>query len=119
MKDNILKQKSYKFALDIITIYKYLVETKKEFILSKQLLKSWTSIWANVEESIWWQLEKDFLNKINIAYKEARETKYWINLLFDSWYLELDKFTQISADCEELCKIMWKIISTIKINWRL
>ncbi len=81
MKNNIIQRKSYDFAIRIVRIYKYLCEEKKEYTLSKQLLRSGTSIGANVEEAIGGQSEKDFFAKLTIAYKEARETKYWIRLL--------------------------------------
>jgi len=81
MKENILRDKSYTFALNAIKVYKQLAFEQKEFILSKQFLRSATSIGANIEEAVGSQSKKDFLNKIFISYKEARETKYWLNLL--------------------------------------
>lgn len=84
MKENIILTKSYNFALRIVILYKELCENKKEFVLSKQLLRSGTSIGANLEETMGGQSKKDFLAKITIAYKEARETHYWIRLLIDS-----------------------------------
>ena len=85
--DNVVQVKSYAFAIKIVATYRYLTEIKKEFVLSKQLLRSGTSIGANVEEAIGGQSEKDFFAKITIAYKEARESKYWIRLLKDTGYL--------------------------------
>ena len=82
-KQNVIQEKSYKFALSIIELYQRLV-LKKEFIISKQILKSGTSIGANVEEALGAQSKKDFINKISIAYKESRETNYWLRLLRDS-----------------------------------
>ncbi len=82
--DNLIQKLTYEFALKSIGIYKTLTENKKEFILSKQFLRSSTSIWANVEESIWAQSRKDFIAKISIAQKEAKESHYWIRLLHDS-----------------------------------
>ena len=84
MKENIIHDKSYKFALRVINLYKYLIQNKKEYILSKQILRSGTSIGANIEEAIGGYSEKDFIAKLSLAYKEARESKYWINLLIDS-----------------------------------
>jgi four helix bundle protein len=112
MNNNIIKDKSYKFALRIVGLYKYL--EKKESVLSKQILRSGTSVGANIEEAIGAQSRRDFLSKISIAYKEIRETKYWIRLLADSNYI--DKKIKISMldDCEELLKITGKIISTLK-----
>lgn len=116
MKENIIQQKSYNFALRIIKLYKYLIEDKKEFVLSKQILRSWTSIWANIEETIWSQSKKEFIAKITIAYKEARETRYWINLLRDSEYLETKQADSLIFDCEEILKIITSIQKTIKIS---
>ncbi len=84
MKENIIQIKSYAFAVRIVKVYKYLCEEKKEYVLSKQLLRSGTSIGANIEEAIGGQTDKDFFAKLNIAYKEAIETHYWIRLLNDT-----------------------------------
>lgn len=116
MKENILQKKSYLFALRIIKLYKFLTEEKKEFILSKQVMRSGTSIGANIAESVWGASRKDFLSKITIAYKEARETIYWLELLRDSEYLTATQTNELLTDCEELCKIMWSIQTTIKNN---
>ena len=113
-KDNVIKNKSYKFALRIIKLYKFLSEEKKEYVLSKQLLRSGTSIGANVEEAIGGISKKDFLNKMYIVYKEARETRYWINLLEDSDYITNDGAKSLIDDCEELVKLSGKIISSSK-----
>jgi four helix bundle protein len=85
---SIVKEKSYNFALRIVKLYKHLIEVKKEFVLSKQLLRCGTSIGANVEEALGGQSDKDFIAKISIAYKESRETNYWLRLLKDSDYLK-------------------------------
>lgn len=85
--DNVVQSKSYSFAIRIVEVYKYLNSEKKEFVLSKQLLRSGTSIGANVEEAIGGQSRKDFFAKLTIAYKEARESHYWIRLLKDTNYL--------------------------------
>ena len=114
MKDNIVKQKSYAFALKIINLYKYLTGVKKEFILSKQVLRSGTSIGANVEEAIGGQSRNDFSSKLSIAYKEARETKYWLSLLKDSKYINQEEFAKIISPCEEILKIIGKIQKTLK-----
>ncbi len=90
MKENIIQVKSYAFSLKIVKLYKQLVDEKREYVLSKQLLRSGTSIGANIEEAIGGQYEKDFYAKLTISYKEARETKYWLRLLKDSSYLEED-----------------------------
>jgi four helix bundle protein len=89
--DNVIQIKSYAFAVRIIRVFKYLSEQKKEFILSKQLLRCGTSIGANVEEAIGGQSSKDFFAKLTISYKEARETHYWIRLLKDTNYLSVEE----------------------------
>lgn len=114
MKKNIIQEKSFCFALRIVKLYKYLKENKKEYILSKQLLRSGTSIGANVEEAIGGQSKNDFVSKISIAYKESRETLYWIKLLKESDYLSLKQAESITNDCEEIIKIITKIQKTMK-----
>ncbi len=88
MKDNILLDKSFAFAIRVVKACKYLSEEKKEFVISKQFLRSGTSIGANCEEAVGGQSKADFVSKISIAYKEARETKYWIRLLYATNYFE-------------------------------
>lgn len=83
-------------------------------MLSKQVLRSGTSIGANIEESIGGQSEKDFISKLSIAYKEARETRYWLSLLRDSGYLTREQVTALLDECEEICKIIGKIQITMK-----
>src|SRR5690554_1979915 len=112
-KDNIIQQKSFAFAIRVVNLYKHLTSTKKEFVLSKQLLRSGTSIGANVEESIGGQSEKDFLSKLSIAYKEARESVYWLKLLQATDYLSEEQAESLLADAEEICKIIGKIQVTI------
>ncbi|MFA5936838.1 MAG: four helix bundle protein [Candidatus Paceibacterota bacterium] len=114
MKENIIQQKSYAFAIKIINLYKYLVETKKEFILSKQLLRSGTSIGANIEEALGGQSKKDFISKLSIAYKEARETKYWLSLIREAKYMKQEELSLIFDDCEEILRIIGKIQKTSK-----
>ncbi len=112
-KDNIIQNKSYAFAVKIVKVCKGLVD-KKEFILSKQLLRSGTSIGANIEEAIGGQSKKDFFAKLTISYKEARETHYWIRLLADTQYLSVEQKQQLLMDCEELLKIIGSIQKTIR-----
>ena len=114
MKENIIQQKSFQFAIRIINLYKYLINEKKEFVLSKQILRCGTSIGANVEESIGGQSERDFLSKISIAYKEARETLYWLKLLKETDYIKEDEFGTLFNDAEEICKIIGSIQISIK-----
>lgn len=112
--ENVVQTKSYDFALKIIRIYKYLSQEKKEFVLSKQLLRSGTSIGANVEESIGGQSKADFFAKITIAYKETRETSYWIRLLKDSDYLTPEQSDALLKDVEELLKIIGSIQKSVR-----
>jgi len=114
MKDNVVQQKSYDFAVKIVFLYKKLTDQKKEFTLSKQLLRSGTSIGANVEEGIGSQSRKDFFHKFAIAYKEARETRYWLRLLADTGFIEEDDKNNLDNLCVELCRILSKIQLTIK-----
>ncbi len=114
MKENVIQQKSFQFAVRIINLYKYLIDDKREFVLSKQLLRSGTSIGANIEESIGGQSEKDFLAKLSISYKEARETIYWLKLLKETEYISEVEFESIHNEAEEICKILAKIIITLK-----
>lgn len=112
--NNIIQQKSYAFALRTIKLYKYLCDNKKEFVLSKQILRSGTSIGANIEEAIGAQSARDFYAKLSIAYKEARETHYWLRLLRDSEWLTDEEILSILADCEELLKIIGSIQKALK-----
>ncbi|MCF6222657.1 MAG: four helix bundle protein [Flavobacteriaceae bacterium] len=111
MKKSIVVEKSYSFALRIIDLYKYLNFERKEFVLSKQILKSGTSIGANIEEGQAAQSKRDFISKNSIALKETRETHYWLRLLKDSDYLPNDYIGLIS-ECDELRKILTSIIKT-------
>lgn len=104
--DNPVQTKSYAFAVRIVKLCQFLAAEKREFVLSKQLLRSGTSIGANVEEAIGGQSRPDFLSKISIAYKEARETTYWLRLLRDTDYLTPPQFDSIHADADELCRIL-------------
>ncbi|MGF1636563.1 MAG: four helix bundle protein [Cyclobacteriaceae bacterium] len=112
--ENIIQQKSFAFAIRIVNLYKFLTTEKKEFVLSKQLLRSGTSIGANIEESIGGQSDKDFLSKLSIAYKEARESVYWIKLLEASDYITKEQADSLLLDAEEICKILGKIQITLK-----
>jgi len=112
--ENIIQTKSYTFAVRIVRLYQHLVSSKKEFVLSKQILRCGTSIGANVEEAIGGQSRADFLSKLSIAYKEARETAYWLRLLKDTDYLSLSEFENIYADAEELCRIIASIQKSTK-----
>lgn len=112
--ENIVQTKSYAFAVRIVRLYQHLSAKKKEFVLSKQVLRSGTSIGANVEEAIGGQSRADFISKLGIAYKEARETSYWLRLLKDTDYLTEAEFHSIHADAEELCRIIGSIRKSTK-----
>jgi four helix bundle protein len=113
-KENIILDKSYKFSLRIVKLYKFLCEDKKEFVLSKQILRSGTSIGANINEAQAAETRNDFIHKLGIAAKEVRETEYWLKLLKDSEYIDEKSFDSIIQDCGELRKIVNSIILTSK-----
>ena len=106
MKKSIIEEKSFKFAIRIVRLYQYLVNEKKEYVMSRQLLKSGTSIGANTSEAQRGQSNLDFYSKIAIALKEANETYYWIRLLFATDYLSEKEYLSLSADVNELISIL-------------
>lgn len=110
MKNNVTYDKAYKFAIRVVKAYKYLVEEKREFVLSKQLLKSGTSIGANIAEANGAISKADFSAKISIAYKECLETKYWLSLLKDTGYIDIKSFDSIYQDADEIGKILFSIL---------
>ena len=118
MKDNIVLEKSFAFAVRIVKLYKYLCATKKEYILSKQLLRCGTLIGANVNEAQAGQSKADFISKMSIASKEARETKYWIDLLIETDYIDQnEKYVKtLLQDIDEIIKLLTKIIKTSQEN---
>ena len=114
MNKNIVKEKSFDFAIKIVNLYKYLKNEKNEFVLSKQILRSGTSIGANINEAQQGQSKKDFLMKMNIALKECTETKYWIELLSATHYIDTEQKESIIKDCIELEKLLTSIVKTIR-----
>src|SRR5690349_24792599 len=108
--ESIIAKKAYSFALEIIKLYKRLVMDKKEFVLSKQILRSGTSIGANINEALAGQSKRDFVHKLAIALKEARETSYWLNLLKDSNFITQADFDLLNSSCNEIIKILNSII---------
>ena len=114
MKDNIIVNKSFDFAVKTVRIYQKLTLEKREFVLSKQLLKSGTSIGANIEEAVGGFSRKDFIAKLQISYKEARETKYWLKLLYVTNYIDKTDSESLLADTEEILKILVSILKTSK-----
>lgn len=115
-KNNILKEKSFAFALKVIKLYKKLVEANKEYVLSKQVLRSGTSIGALIRESENAASTKDFLNKLTVALKEADETAYWLELLYQSEYIELHLYNSLKSDCNELISMLIASVKTIKVK---
>ncbi len=113
-ENNVIQEKSFHFAERIVNLYRHLTVKEKEYVISKQVLRSGTSIGANVEESIGSTSIKDFQNKLSIAYKEARETRYWLKLLFSGKYINEKLFSSFINDVDELCKILGSIIKTLK-----
>ncbi|MGN1239851.1 MAG: four helix bundle protein [Paludibacteraceae bacterium] len=116
MKENIIQIKSKAFAVRIIRLSQFLVETKHEYVLSKQLLRSGTSIGANVAEALCGVSKKDFLSKMYISFKECVETQYWLDLLLETEYLNNEGYDSISQDCEELRKLLSSITKSTSEN---
>ncbi|MCW3083127.1 MAG: hypothetical protein JWP12_493 [Bacteroidetes bacterium] len=112
--ENIIAVKSYAFAIRIIKLYKFLSEEKKEYVLSKQLLRSGTAVGALVKEAEHAQSKADFLNKMNIGLKEANETEYWLMLLKDTDYISKNEFDSINKDCSEILRLLVSIVKTTK-----
>jgi len=113
---SIIGEKSYAFALKIVKTYKELKYTNKEYELASQILRSGTSIGANVAEANGAISQADFSHKISISYKEAIETKYWLRLLKDSNYLVDDKFEELNNDIEEICRILFAILKKTRLS---
>ena len=113
---NIIETKTFRFAVRIVNLYKYLTAEKKEYILSKQLLRSGTSIGANVSEAQKAQTKPDFYTKMSVALKEANETFYWLRLLKETDYLTNKEFDDISADADEIVSILTAICKNTKLK---
>lgn len=116
MKENLIQEESFAFAVRIVNLYKHLTKEKQEYVLSKQLLRSGTSVGANIEEGIGGQSKADFQSKLNISYKEARESIYWIKLLLATDYLNQEQHESLLNDADEICRILGKILITLKAN---
>ena len=113
-RENLIEQKSRQFAIRIVNLYKYLLKEKKEFVLSKQLVRCGTSIGANIKEGIRAQSRPDFLSKMNIALKEAAETEYWLDLLQATDFLTRPQYESLQPDIEEILRILCKIVHTTR-----
>ena len=111
---SVVGEKAYAFALRMIKAYKYLTQEQKEFVLSKQSLRSGTAIGALAREAEHAQSKADFINKMNVALKEANETEYWLMLLKDSEYIDEKTFSSIHKDCDELIRLLVSIVKTSK-----
>src|SRR5262245_19711856 len=116
MKDNLLSEKSHGFVLRMIKLHRYMIEEHKEYVLSKQVLRSGTSIGANIKESVYAQSKVDFVHKLSIAQKETSETHYWLTLLRDSEYIKNKHAESLLSDCDELMKLLTASIKTAKSN---
>ena len=115
-KDNVTYTKAYDFAIRVVKAYQYLCEEKKEYVLSKQMLRSGTSIGANIAEANGAISEADFSNKISIACKECLETKYWLSLLKDTDYISEKSFESMHGNADEIGKILFAILKKTRIN---
>lgn len=113
-KENIILEKTFSFSIRIVKLYKHLVKNYKEYDLFRQLLRSGTSIGANMEEAQGVYSKKEFLSKVAIAYKEARETRYWIRLLHSTSYITTEEFDSLEVDIEEIIKIITSIQVSVK-----
>jgi four helix bundle protein len=116
MKENAVKNKSFAFAVRIVKLYRFLKDDQKEYVLSKQILRSGTSVGAMVRESEHAESKADFVHKMAVAQKEINETIYWLELLFNSDFLSKDQFESINHDAVELIKMITSIIKTTKAN---
>ena len=114
MKENIVKDKSFKFAVRVVKLYKYLVDEKREFVLAKQMLRSGTAVGAMVREAEHAESKLDFIHKMAIAQKEINETLYWLELLKTTDYLNEEQYSSINNDAIEIIKLITSIIKTTK-----
>jgi len=119
MKESVLKNKSFKFAVRIVNLYKYLCEDKREFVLSKQALRSGTSVGAMVHEAEYSESKADFIHKMAIAQKEINETIYWLELLKETEYISDKEFESINVDAIEIIKMITSSIKTIKSKLKI
>lgn len=115
-KESVLKEKSYAFAIRVINLAKFLREEKKEFILSKQIVRCGTSVGANIEEASGAQSNNDFIAKLHISLKEAKETHYWVRLLRDTEYISKEQAQSLIDDIDEIITILTKSLKTVKSN---
>ena len=114
IENNVVKEKSMRFAIRIVEMYKYLSDKKQEYVISKQLLRSGTSIGANICEGVYAQSKNDFISKLSISLKEAAETEYWLELLSKTGYLTEKEHNSVNEDCRELIRLLTAIIKSSK-----
>ena len=114
--NNVVADKSFLFAIRVVRLYQHLIRNKHEYVLSKQLLKSGTSVGANIREALRGQSRQDFVAKMNISLKEISETGYWIELLHKTNYITDKEFQSIFSDCQELGKLLTRIVKTTREN---
>ncbi|MDQ3021466.1 MAG: four helix bundle protein [Bacteroidota bacterium] len=111
---SVIHLKSYSFSIRIVRLYQYLIKEHKEYSLGKQILRCGISVGANIEEATGGYSKKEFLSKLSISYREARETRYWLSILFDTNYIDKKMFESLFNDCEEILRILFKIQLTTK-----
>lgn|SRR5690554_504353 len=116
MRRNIVKEKSFAFALDVVEAYKYLTSERREFVLSKQFLRSGTAIGALIREAEHAESKADFIHKLSISLKEANETEYWVELIYQSKYIDTELYENLGGKIKELNKLLISIIKTSKKN---
>ena len=116
MKENVLKNKSFSFAVRMVNLYKFLKKEHGEYILSQQLIRSGTSVGAIIREAEHAESLKDFIHKLSIGLKEANESKYWLDLLFATDFLTKKMYESLSSDCEELLKLLTASVKTSKLK---
>lgn len=116
MKENVLKNKSFNFAIRIVNLYKFLKKEHGEYILSQQLIRSGTSVGAIIREAEHAESLKDFIHKLSIGLKEANESKYWLDLLFATEFINKNMYESLNKDCEELLKLLTASVKTSKLK---
>ena len=115
-KNNVIHDKAYAFAIRVVNAYRFLCDSQKEYVLSRQMLRSGTAIGALVAEAHHAQSGADFLNKMNVALKEANETSYWLSLLKDTHYLDIKSYDSMAQDCSEIIALLVSIVKSMKAN---
>lgn len=119
MKESLVYEKAFKFSINIVDLYKYLNQDKNEYVISKQILRSGTSIGSNIKEGLQAQSRRDFLNKMSISLKEASETEYWLELLIATNYIDADASKILITECKEMNRMLSSIVKTTKMNLKI